>query len=74
MLFPLFSVPLIKIALPIKGSGRSSLGPELVHGEQILDVIVEELLEELLRGVAILLGPLFGGFPLNVSSLNVTTV
>ena len=55
--------------IPVEGSGWPPLGPELVHGEQILDVVVEELLEELLCGVAILLGPLLRRLPLNVSRL-----
>jgi hypothetical protein len=55
--------------LPVEGGGGPALGPELVHGEQILDVVIEELLEQLLGGVAVLLGPLLSRLPVNVTSL-----
>ncbi len=55
--------------LPVEGGGGPALGPELVHGEQILDVVIEELLEQLLGGVTVLLCPLLSRLPVNVTSL-----
>ncbi len=55
--------------LPVEGGGGPALGPELVHGEQILDVVIEELLEQLLGGVTVLLGPLLSRLSVNVTSL-----
>jgi hypothetical protein len=56
--------------LPVEGGGGPALGPELVHGEQILDVVIEELLEQLLSGVAVLLSPLLSRLSVYVTSLD----
>ncbi len=46
---------------PLLGLRRPSLRPQLLHGQEVLDVVAEELGEELLRVVVTFLGPLTGG-------------
>jgi hypothetical protein len=57
------------VQLPVEGGRGPALGPELVHGEQILNVVIEELLEQLLGGVTVLVGPLLSRLSVNVTSL-----
>ena len=53
--------------IPIERHRRPPLGPQFVHGEEVGDVVVEQLVEDQLRVVAGIDGPLTGGDANDVS-------
>lgn len=56
----LLLLSLARQVVPVQGDGRLPLGPQLLHAQQVLDVVVEQLGEDGLGVVAVVDGPLAG--------------